>query len=154
VVAGPSLAFAFRRFGASESLFGRWLEGSATGSGLRWLELGLTGEYRFSLGHTFRLGLGGLGAFSSVHLADATAVEGQTGQRESWSARAGGVVAFDARLAAPLWLSLRLEPGAILRPVSYSTGVTGGPASGGTVEGAWLGLGLSLHFERVFAAEP
>ena len=149
VVAGPSLAFAFRRFGASESIFGRWLEGPIRGSGLRWLELGLTAEYRFSLGHAFRLGLGGLGAFSSVHLADAAGVEGEAGQRESWSARAGGLVAVEARLAAPIWLSVQLEPGAILRPVHYT-----GPSQGGTLEGAWLGLGLAVHFERVFLAEP
>jgi hypothetical protein len=146
VVAGPSLSVAFRRFGAAESIFGRWLEGNG---GLRWLELGLGAEYRFHLGRSFRLGVGAQGAFSSVHLSDATSVEGQAGQSESWSARAGGVVAFDVHLSSPFWLSFHLEPGAILRPVHYTAG-----SGGGTVEGAWLGLGAAIHYERVFAAEP
>jgi hypothetical protein len=150
VLGGPSLALAFRRFGASESVFGRWLEGTTRDSGLRWLEVGLSAEYRLWLGRSWRLALGGEGALSSVHLADATGVEGQAGERDSWSARAGGLLALEARLAAPVWLSLHVEPGAILRPVHY----TGGSSATGTVEGAWLGFGLTLHIERVALPDP
>jgi hypothetical protein len=150
VLGGPSLACAFRRFGASESIFGRWLEGTARGSGLRWLEVGLSAEYRWWLDRSWRLALGGEGSLSSVHLSDATGVEGQAGERESWSARAGGLLTLDARLAAPIWLSLDVEPGAILRPVHY----TEGASARGTVEGAWLGFGLTLHFERVALPDP
>lgn len=156
VLGGPSLALAFRRFGVSESIFARWLAGPTRDSGLRWLEVGLAAEYRIWLGDGWRLALGGSGAFSSVHLADATAVEGQPDQRESWSARAGGLFAVEARLttpvttteppvplALPLWLSLGVEPGAILRPVHF----TGAASAAGVVEGAWLGISLALHFE-------
>jgi hypothetical protein len=166
VLGGPSLALAFRRFGLSESLFGRWLVGSGGGSGLRWLELGLSADYRLWLGRSWRLALGGSGAFSSLHLADATAIEGQAGQRESWSARAGGLLAIEARLTAPvvstpahpapeaaphaMWISLGVDPGAILRPVHFA----GAAGATGVIEGAWLGLGLALHFERVGAPDP
>ena len=149
VIGGPSLAIAFRRFGASESLFGRWLTGPTRDSTLRWLEVGLGAEYRLWLGRSFRLALGGAGAFSSVHLSDATAVEGQAGERDSWSARAGGLLAIEARLAAPAWLALSFQPGAVLRPVHFS-GATGASS---TLEGAWLGVGLALHFEPLAAAE-
>jgi hypothetical protein len=148
VVAGPSLAVAFRDFGASEAIFARWLTGAAHGGALRWLEIGLSADYRFWLGRSFRLALGGQGAFSSVHVGDALGIEGQPGQEESWSARAGGFVALEARLAAPFWLSLSAEPGAILRPVHYT-----GPANAaGAIGGAWLGFGLTVHFEHVLAA--
>jgi hypothetical protein len=147
-VAGPSLALAFRRFGASESIFARWLAGGVHASNMRWLELGLSAEYRFWLGRSFRVGLGGQGAFSSVHLDDALAVDGQTGQRESWSARAGGLVSLEARLAAPVWLALSAEPGAVLRPVAYTTAT-----SPGSIGGAWLGFGLAVHFEYVRAQD-
>lgn len=150
VLGGPSLAASFRRFGVSESIFGRWLSGAGRGSGLRWLEIGLAAEYRVWLDPSWRLALGGSGAFSSVHLADATAVESQPGQRESWSSRAGGLLAIEARLAAPMWLTLGAEPGAILRPVHF-VGTAGAP---GVVEGAWLGFALGLHFETVAAPEP
>lgn len=150
VLGGPSLALAFRRFGVSEAIFGRWLAGGARDSGLRWLEIGLSAEYRIWLGGAWRLALGGSGAFSSVHLADATAVEGQPDQRESWSARAGGLLAVEARLGAPAWISLGAEPGAILRPVHF----TGAAGAAGVLQGAWLGFGLALHFEPVGLPEP
>ncbi len=149
-IGGPSLALTFRRFGASESIFGRWLTGEASSSGLRWLEAGLAADYRIWLGHSWRLALGGSGAFSSVHLGDATAVEGQAGQQESWSVRAGGLLAVEARLARPMWLGLGAEPGLILRPVHF----VGPGGSAGVIDGAWLGFGLTLHFETVAAPDP
>jgi hypothetical protein len=150
VLGGPSLALAFRRFGASESIFGRWLTGPTRDSNLRWLEVGISAEYRFWLGRSVRLALGGQGAFSSVHLEDATAVAGLAGQRDSWSARAGGVVGVDVRLAAPVWLTLHVEPGAVLRPVPFATG----PSTGSTLQGAWVGFGLGLHFEPFAVGDP
>jgi hypothetical protein len=150
VLGGPSLALAFRRFGASESIFGRWLTGPTQGSNLRWLELGVSAEYRFWLGRSVRLALGGQGAFSSVHLADATGIEGLVGQHDAWSARAGGVVGVDVRLAAPAWLALHVEPGAVLRPVPFATGAP----SAATLQGAWIGVGLALHFEPFALRDP
>jgi hypothetical protein len=146
VVGGPGLALGFRYFGASEQIFGRWLTGKGGDSSLRWLELGAAVSYRFWLSPRFRLAVGGEGAFSSVHLGDALSVESQRAQQETWSARAGGVLAFEARVASWAWLALSAEPGAILRPVHYA-----GQGTTGVVEGAWIGFGLGAHFERVSA---
>ncbi|MFT3767653.1 MAG: hypothetical protein QM820_19535 [Minicystis sp.] len=145
VMGGAGVSLGFRSHGASESIFGRWLAGTTPGSDIRWLELGFAADYRFWLGRSFRLGLGGSAAFASVHLADATSIAADQGQRETWSARAGGLVALEARLAPSMWLGLNLEPGAILRPVRY----TASAGTQGTVQGAWLGAGLALRFERV-----
>lgn len=142
---GAGLAVGFRYFGASEFLRGRWLAGRAGGSNLRWLELGFGADYRFWLGRSWRLAIGATGAFSSVHVADAVSIAGEQGQRETWSARAGGLVSAEARLTPWLWLALELEPGAILRPVRF----TDAAGAGGAVQGAWLGAGLALRFERV-----
>jgi hypothetical protein len=147
VLGGAGLAIGFRAFGASESIFARWMAGTSGGTDLRWLEIGLAADYRFWIGRSFRLALGGQAAFSSVHL-DGLAIGGEAGQRESWSARAGGLLALEARLTQGVWLALDLEPGAILRPVAYTTTAR----SAATLQGAWLGAGLSLRLER--AREP
>jgi hypothetical protein len=147
---GAGLAVAFRYFGVTESLYGRWLAGKADGASVRWLELGLGADYRFWLSRSWRLALGATGAFSSVHVADATSIAGEAGQRETWSARAGGLVSIEARLTPWMWLALALEPGAILRPVRF----TDAAGAGGVMQGAWLGAGLSLRFERVRDPAP
>ena len=59
-------------------------------------------------------------------------------------ARAGGIVAVEARVAPSIWLGLELQPGAVLRPVQFST-----RSADGVVQGAWLGAGLAVRFERV-----
>lgn len=146
LLAGLGLAIGFRSFGATETLTARWLTGITHGTDLRWLELGLGADYRFWLGRAWRLGLGGAAAFSMVHLADAQTVEAEAGQHDTWSARAGGLVSLEAKLAPSIWLALSAEPGAILRPVRF-TDVTG---AHGAVLGAWLGAGLAVHFERVY----
>ncbi len=153
-VAGPSLSLAFRTFGASESIFARWLAGGVRGSALRCFEAGLSAEYRFWLGRSFRLALGGQAAFSSVFLADASTVDGRLDDQASWSARAGGLLALEARLAPPVWLALSAEPGAILRPVRYTAGATSAAGASSAIEGAWLGFALAVHFERVRLPTP
>jgi hypothetical protein len=150
LLAGPGLSLGFRGFGATETLTARWLTGTTHGTNLRWLELGLGADYRVWLGRAWRLGLGGGAAFSSVHLADARAVEGLPDQRDTWSARATGLVSLEARLAPSIWLALSAEPGAILRPVRF----TDAAGAAGSVVGAWLGASLALHFERVRDPAP
>ena len=150
VIAGPSLALGFRTFGASESIFARWLAGGARGTALRWFEVGVSAEYRFWLARSFRIALGGQAAFASANAADAATVDGSADEAASWSARAGGLVSFEARLAAPIWLALGVEPGAILRPVRYTLAA---PSSSAAIEGAWLGFSLALHFEHVRLAQ-
>lgn len=147
---GAGAAIGFRYFGATETLSGRWLTGKAGGSDLRWLEIALGADYRFWLSPSFRLALGGSAAFASAHVAGARAVAGEVGQRESWSARAGGAIALEARLTPSIWIALDIEPGAVLRPVRF----TGTSGAAGVVQGAWLGAGLSVRFERVRAPSP
>lgn len=149
VLGGAGLALGFRAFGASESIYARWVAGSTAGTALRWLEVGLTADYRIWLGRSFRLALGGQAALASAHL-DGLGIGAELGQRESWSARAGGLVALEARLASGTWLALDLEPGAILRPVAY----TAASGSAATLHGAWLGAGISLRLEHVREAAP
>jgi len=145
VVAGPSLALGFRTFGASESIFTRWLAGGTRGSALRWFEIGVSGEYRLWPARSFRIALGAQAAFASANVADAATVDGHADEAATWSARAGGLLSFEARLAAPLWLALGIEPGAILRPVRYTLA---SPSSSSAIEGAWLGFSLALHVEH------
>ncbi len=155
-VAGPALAFSFRRYGVGESIFGRWLEGPTSAGTLRWLEVGLGVDYRFWVTRSFRIALGAEGAFSSVHLAGAASVEGQPGEQDSWSARAGGKLAFELRVARPVWLALDIAPGALLRPVHFTEDGTAQGTPGGTpstLGSAWLGFGLGVHFDYV-AGEP
>ncbi len=60
------------------------------------------------------------------------------------------MVGIDVRLAAPVWLAFHVEPGAVLRSVPFTTSAT----EGATIQGAWLGFGLALHFEPFAAADP
>ncbi len=142
VLAGTSLGLGFRYYGISETLFARWLTGPSNSGALRWLELGLSAEYRLWLSPSWRLAFGGEAAVASAHLGDAHVAYGAPGERDTWSARAGGRIGAELHLGGPVWLSLTATPGAILRPVRYES-----PAGKGAMEGLWLGAGLDLHFE-------
>lgn len=143
VLAGPSLAVGFRMFGLSETISGRWMTGAASGTNLRWLDGSLAVEYRIWHGPLFRVSLGGVGSVSSVHLTDARVVGGTAADRDTWSARAGGVVSAEVRVAAPLWISLGVQPGAILRPIQFVDGA----GKGRSIEGAFVDFGLAVLFE-------
>lgn len=143
LLGGAGLSVGFRFFGAGETLFARFMEGTAHSDKLRWLELGLSLDYRFWLSRSWRMAVGGAAALSSVHLPDALGVQGLAGQRDALSARAGGLLGLEVRLARPLWVSLAAEPGAILRPVHY----TGAQRAAGVVEGAWVGASLGVRLE-------
>lgn len=146
VLGGPGLGVGFRAFGLSETLYGRWLTGVATDAGaMRWLEVGLSAEYRLWLHPAWRLSFGGSAALASVHLGDAMGVDGVLGERSTWSARAGGSLGVEARIRSPVWIGLSVEPGAMLRPLHFEA--AGGAR--GTIEGFWIGLNLSLQFEWV-----
>ena len=149
VLVGPSLGVGFRYYGVSETLFARWLTGPSHGGSLRWLEVGLSADYRLWLSPAFRLAVGAEAALASAHLGDATVALGAPGERDTWSARAGGRLGAEVHLGGPVWLSLTATPGAILRPVRYET-----PTSKGTFEGLWVGAGLGLTFEWGRKATP
>jgi len=143
-LAGPSLSLGYRNRRASEGVFGRLLAGTADGGPLRWLEVGLTGDYRLWLDPGWRLTAGVAAALSSVRVTDVRAVDGIAGERDTWSARAGLVLGAEVRVLPAGWLGLSLEPGAILRPARYMDHA----GADGAVEGAWLGATLTLQLER------
>lgn len=143
ILAGPSIGLGFRYHGSSETLFARWLTGPSHSGALRWLELGLSAEYRLWLSPSWRLAFGGEAAVASAHLGDAHVAGGAPGERDTWSARAGGRIGAEVHLGGgPVWLDFTATPGAILRPVRYES-----PAGKGALEGLWLGAGVGLHFE-------
>jgi hypothetical protein len=149
-LAGTSLSVAFRNFGVTPSLFGRWYLGRAEGGPLRWLEAGVSADYRLWASPWLRFAAGGLATVAAVHLAEARAVDGVADQVDSWSARAGGLVAAEFRLGGGFWLGLGLEPGAILRPVPYR-GTT--PAET-FLRGAFLAANLTLTYEHRIHRSP
>lgn len=151
VLAGPSLGVGFRYYGVSETLFARWLTGPSHSGALRWLEFGISADYRLWLTPSWRLSFGGEAALASAHLGDARIVEGVPGERDTWSARAGGRIGAELHLGGPVWLGLTATPGAILRPVRYDSA-----AGKGALEGLWMGVGLGLGFEwgRKVAPSP
>jgi hypothetical protein len=143
-LAGTGVGLGLRRRRATESIFARWLASPRDDDALRWFEAGISGDYRFWLGASWRLSLGGVASVASLHLPGASSVDGIEGENDSWSARAGAGLGLEAKLGGPVWLGLTLEPGVVLRPASYADAL-GAPRA---VEGAWLGLGLSLAIER------
>jgi hypothetical protein len=149
VLGGTSLGVGFRYYGFSETLFARWLTGPSHSGALRWLEFGISAYYRLWLSPSFRLDFGAEAALASAHLGDATVALGPPGDRDTWSARAGGRLGAELHLAGPVWLNLTATPGAILRPVRYDS-----PAGKGILEGLWMGAGLGLTFEWGRKAPP
>jgi hypothetical protein len=143
-VAGPALSLGFRAFGASESLFARWLTGAGRAGGTRWLEAGVAADYRLWLHPSWRLALGGAASLASLHLSDARIQGNAPGEQETWSARAGAVVGVESRINSWTWFSVALDPAVILRPVRYD-----GTAGEGAVQGVWLGINVGLTLERV-----
>ncbi len=142
VLAGPSLGVGFRYYGVSEALFARWITGPSHSGALRWLEFGLSADYRLWLSPAFRLSFGGEAALASAHLGDAQIAPGLPGERDTWSARAGGRLGAEVHLGGPVWLNFTATPGAILRPVRYDS-----PLGKGALEGLWMGVGVGLGFE-------
>ncbi|WP_231864577.1 hypothetical protein [Sorangium cellulosum] len=144
VLGGAGLALGLRRLRLTESLFARLLAAPSGGEPLRWIEAGFSGDYRFWLAASWRLSIGANASVASIRLPAAASVDGIAGERDTWSARAGLGLGVETRLGGPVWLGLTLDPGIVLRPAPYE----GARGKAGAVEGAWLGVGLSLSTER------
>jgi hypothetical protein len=143
-LAGPSLALGLRSRRASLGVGGALLGGGVDGGPLRWLEAGLSGDYRFWLTPGWRLLAGAGASLASLRMTEAAVVDGAVGERDTWSARAAATLGSEWRLSPSAWLGVALEPGAVLRPAPF----TDAAGEAQRVEGVWLGGRLSLVVER------
>ena len=143
-VAGPSVGAGFRFQELSEALVARLEAGSVEPGAARLVEGALVVEGRVWIGRSLRFVVGGEAALGTLHLGDALGVDRITGDRDTWTARAGAIVGAELRLKRGLWLGLDLVPGALLRPVPYETGAM----AAGSLRGATFGTKLTLTFER------
>lgn len=142
-VLGPGISIGMRTKRLGESVGARWLAGSTEAGATRWLDVGVSADYRLWPAPTWRVALGAAASLAALRLSDARTVEGST-DVDTWSARAVALVAAERRLSDAAWLGLRLEPGAMLRSVGWTD--EGGAS--GTLAGAWLGMALTLALER------
>lgn len=162
LLAGPSIALSLRRLRIDQAIFARWLAGPLSvgqdsasagpsdmgrvaGGALRWFEVGLALNYRLWASPTWRFSLGASASAASLQISSARSVDGIAGERDTWSARAGASLGAETRVGGPLWLGVVLEPGAVLRPAPFEDEAGAARA----VQGAWIGLGLTLSVERV-----
>ena len=143
LLAGASLGLGLQYQHAGVRLIARWVGGRPHFGTVSWMEAGLAADYRFSFHPSWRLRFGALATAAAVQLGGVRSVEGEPGSHAAWSARAGGTLGVETRVAEATWLSLSVEPAAILRPVAFETG-----DDSGKVAGAWLGLDLSLQYDR------
>jgi hypothetical protein len=143
-LAGPSLVLGLRSRRASLGVGGALLGGGVDGGPVRWMEAGLSGDYRFWLTPGWRLVAGAGASLAALRMTEASAVDGVAGERDTWSARAAALLGSEWRLAPAAWLGVALEPGAVLRPAPF----TDAAGEAQRIEGAWLGGRLSLVVER------
>jgi hypothetical protein len=141
---GPSVDLGFRRFGATGHLVASWLTGPASFGSARWFELGLAASYRAWAGPSLRF-VGELSATAAaVRVSGAEIAGDRESQIDTWSARAGGSLAVEWRATEPLWLSLAVNPSAVLRPFDLVS--SGGARS--SFDGLFVGASLGLLFEQ------
>lgn len=145
---GAAMDLGFRRFGASAHVGGTWMTGPLDVGIGRWLEANIGIEYRLWAKPWFRVGFGANAGLGVLHVRGATIdgeVSGAPATVDTWSGRAAAALLLEWRVARPVWLSIGLEPGAILRPVMMTASANG---SKSPWEGFWLGLRLGLTFEQ------
>ena len=144
VLGGTAFELGVRSERVGALLMARWVGGERSSGSVGWLEVGLGANVRWWLGPNLRLALGGFGAAASVHLGGVRHVDDIPASRDSGSARAGVNAALEMRLAEGRWLSIGLEPSAILRPVHF-TDMSG---ASDEMHGLWVGLNVGLQLER------
>jgi hypothetical protein len=140
---GPGVDLGFRRFGASAHVFASWLTGPTAFGSARWFEVGLAAGYRMWVSPSLRF-TGELSASgAAVRVADARLAGETLNALDTWSARAGGSLAIEWRAREPVWLTLDVNPSAVLR--SFDVVTPAGSRSG--FEGFFLGAALGVLFE-------
>ena len=147
-LAGPGLSMEARTKSGSRLQVGaNWLFGAAPPLGgapsVRWLELSIAPEQAFRLAGETDLALGlGVGA-AAVHFTGVSAVDGDDGQLDTWSARAVARARFEPRLGRHLRLTAGPEVGAVLRRMPVRDTANASHRLGGL----WLGLSVGFTLD-------
>jgi hypothetical protein len=105
---------------AAQALYGRLLVGDEGERRGRWLEIGAALELRWRFAPGWRLHAGARGGGVALSVPHAVSVDGAPSSGEEWTARVSGAVGVDTHLVDQTWLSLGVEPGAMLRGLSIA----------------------------------
>lgn len=143
---GPTVSLEHRQQFTAQALYLRWHSGLGDGIALRWLEVGAGIDLRFALAERWRLTMGIRAGAVVVGLPSDTVVDGQSpsdAASNEVSARVAGSLGVETALSREVWLGLRAEPGAVLRPFDYA--VPGPEPVLGSVEGFSMVGSLSLR---------
>jgi hypothetical protein len=133
---GARLTASFHHPWLTEELSLAALGGDSRIGRLRHVELGIGASHRLWLAPFLRVRLGGVAGLVSLRASRPETPTGASSIPDaSFNLRAAAKVGLDARLAKKAWLTLDLEPGALL--LDAPTGS----------RGAWLGAALGLSFE-------
>lgn len=144
-LAGPELRGGLRfSSGARLELGAAGLAGgvpaSSAAGGARWLELSLSPGYVAPLSGSLALDVGLDVAAAAVHVTDVVRLDDESGQTDTWSARAGGHLRMEVSMRPGLRLSVGPEIGAVLRPIQ---GVDENQERL-RLGGLWLGIGAGI----------
>ena len=147
-LAGPGLGGQLRlRQGSRVDLGVAWLFGGSPGladsPSVRWLELGVTPAHAFQLGPRFDFAVGVSAAAAALHFTRVEAVDGQTGELDTWSARLALRLMAEPHLGRSARLSVGPELGAILRRVP----VRDGAGDSHRLGGLWLGIAAGVALD-------
>lgn len=140
---GPSASLGLRIRATDLRVAAGWKGGLPDSASVSWSEIGLAFDHRFVLRTDWRWSLGAAAHAALLRFGGERAVNGDPSDRETGSARVAVRAGLETRISDGVWLSLAMEPGLILRQVSWQTS-TGQQSVGG----AWLGLDLGLAWER------
>jgi hypothetical protein len=128
------------RLDMGASVLGGSVTTAEAASNVRWLELGVTPGYAFSLSPRTDLAVGMTGAVAAVHLSHVVSVDDQRARSDTWSARATGHARVEIAVADGLRFSVGPEVGAMLRPVLATDDRGQALRLGGLWAGAFVGV--------------
>ncbi|MEM1029941.1 MAG: hypothetical protein AAGN82_06305 [Myxococcota bacterium] len=145
---GVTLAVEHRQRFTTQTVYFRHHGGFPGGQAIRWLEVGAGFDVAFALHPTVRLNLGGRAGVAAVGLPGRSREDDRPGaddDGDDLTVRLTGSVAVETPLAPSVWLGVRLEPGAIVRPLDLAltdeqariTGFVGGGSLSLRVSPPW-----------------
>jgi hypothetical protein len=149
---GPELALTHRQGPVGEQLYGRWLVNPGSEHEVRWFEIGAGADLRLALpDNDWRVHFGARAGAVTARLPGAAQIDGAPGDPQAWTARAGGLLGVERRLAGPSWLELAVEPGAVLHTIEASRADDrNGP--GWSVGGFALDVSLAVNADAAFGS--